>query len=271
MPISEVSQARTEPQPPSRESTRVYRRGRGGRNRSRVSASRSGHDARISQSDASRIQSSSVDVPITAPNWTSGSSRGGTFNRGTRGRRRQFQGQRQSEQDGTIHRNVSRPQARRAFRGHLSSPLENNSEVGPGILAGSLDGGAPAFVPGRLVVPRTILTRLGHHLRFLHTLVAKLARKRVRPAHIHARFNAMPGHVLPVIWWDYLSFASAGKMKPVSSAETPTTKKAGAVRKYVKIYIRAASTSVRSLAMPGFAGNVTRPLKRSAIVVRLRN
>ncbi|KAG5928962.1 hypothetical protein E4U42_007529 [Claviceps africana] len=81
----------------------------------------------------------------------------------------------------------------------------------------------------------------------------------------------MPGHVLPVIWWDYLSFASAEKTKPASSAERPTTRTAGAVKKHVEIYSRAASTSVRGLAIQIFAGNVMRPLKRSAIVVGLRN
>ncbi|KAG5979528.1 hypothetical protein E4U55_005075 [Claviceps digitariae] len=159
--IPEVSQARTEPHNPSRGSTREHRRGRGGRNRPRVSASSSGGETRTPQSDASRLQASSIAAPIAALDWSSGSSRRETSNRGSRGRKRQSQGQRQSRRDGAASHNVTRPPAQRAFGGHLTRARENNSDGRSSVLTGSLSGDAPEFVPGQLVVPRTNLPNSG--------------------------------------------------------------------------------------------------------------
>ncbi|KAG6040361.1 hypothetical protein E4U41_000745, partial [Claviceps citrina] len=100
-----------------------------------------------------------------------------------------------------------------------------------------------------------ILTPIRHHLHFLHILVDRLARSHVRPARIHVQFNVMPGRVLRVIWWDCLSFAFAERMNLASSAERPTTKTAGAVRKYVKIFFRAENTLARGLAILDSVGN----------------
>ncbi|KAG6016893.1 hypothetical protein E4U54_000197 [Claviceps lovelessii] len=149
---TEDSLARSAPHNPYQESNRDNRIGRGGRNRSRVNTSRSGDDTGTFQSDASPIQPSLPAAPIVAS--TSGSSGRGISHRGSRGRKRQFQDRRQSDRDGTAHHNVSRPPAQRAFGGHLTSSLENNSYGTSSILTGSLSADAPEFVPGQLVVPR---------------------------------------------------------------------------------------------------------------------
>ncbi|KAG6008330.1 hypothetical protein E4U21_004656 [Claviceps maximensis] len=337
MPNPEVSQARTESLNSSSRSTRDYRSGRGGRNRSRVRASRSGDDTITVQSEASRIQHSSIAAPITASNGTTGFQREDISNRGYRGRKRRNRGQRQSGRDGVASHNVSRPPAQRAFGGHLSSGLGGDLNNRSSVLAASLSGDAPEFVPGRLTTFQGLLkfghvqyvgrlyissalkdgtpirksskkgcglqslnenftgdvrdatpscltilghitvgvvrisTLLPHHLRFLHILVARLARSRVRPAHIHAQFNAMPGHALLVILWDHHSFASVEKMNPGSSAEKLTMRTAGAVRKYAKTFFHAENTTARSLAMLDFAENVILSSQRDVTVARTRN
>ncbi|GAB0136236.1 hypothetical protein EsDP_00004547 [Epichloe bromicola] len=334
MPDSEVSQARTESQRQNRGRNRGHRRGRLGGNRPQVNGSRPGADSASSQSDAPRSQPGPVATQTPPQAHISDSPRTESSNPGSRGRRgrnRPSRGQRQSERGELASRDAPRPPAHRAFGGHLTSAVaENDSDYGPSIVAPSLSGDAPEFVPGQPVVPRKKSSRprvptqpkakpaksmaddLGTRI---HEDVANLnyecaictddvsrtshiwsctlcwtvvhlkcvkrwygnqkkqqdlqsaepqmefswrrARSRGRPVRIRAPFNATPGHVLHVAWWDQLSLASAGKTNLASSAERPTMRTDGAAKNYVEIFFHAGSTFARSLAILDCAENVT--------------
>ncbi|KAG6220944.1 hypothetical protein E4U26_006285 [Claviceps purpurea] len=264
MPNLEVSQARSEPQRLSRGSKRGRRRGQCGRSRSEVSSHRSGGDTRTSSSDASRIKPGSTAAPITGSTSASGSGRSGIIN--PRSRDRRLRGQCQSGRRGGAAHDIPRPSAQRTFGGRLTSVLEHEVGGEPSTLAVSLSGSAPEFVPGRPVSLRVTYTLLRRHFRFLHILVVRLAPGRVLLARIHAQHNATPDHVHHAIWWDYLSSASAVKMKLVGFAERPTTITAGAVRRSAQIRFRAGSTFVQSLAILDFVGNVMWMSRPSATV-----
>ncbi|QPH00946.1 hypothetical protein C2857_005077 [Epichloe festucae Fl1] len=157
MPDPEVSQARTESQRQNRGRNHGHRRGRRGGNRPQVNGSRPGADSASSQSDAPRTQPGSVATQTPPQAHVSDSPRTESSNPGSRGRgrNRPSRGQRQSERGELASRDAPRPQAHRAFGGHLTSAVAgNDSDYGSSIVAPSLSGDAPEFVPGQPVVPR---------------------------------------------------------------------------------------------------------------------
>lgn len=147
MPEAEGSQSQTQSQRQNRGRNHGHRRGRGGKSRPQVDDSRSGGTSAPAQSEASQSQAGSAATQNQAQAPAQGPSRSNQRGRGGRPRGQRAAGR------GAARNDVPRPQARRAFGGHLTSTTAEADDESVD-LAASLSGDAPEFVPGQPIVPR---------------------------------------------------------------------------------------------------------------------